>query len=345
MVSMRNYLLMGHQPYAVPILRPLQERIRARGGHCAWFFHGRGAESLHPSETLLPDAAAVMAFRPDAVVTPGNWVPYFFPGVKVEIFHGFGVAGKDNNYSVRGMFDLYCTHGSSNTPQFQALAGKLGHFAVAETGWPKLDPLFDSAVRPLDVPRDRPVVLYASTFTRRLSSAPHLLETIRHLSASGRWRWLVTLHPKLDPGLVRAYRALEGEYLHYVSTDQVIPYLKAGDVMLCDTSSILMEFLVQLRPVVTFRNGAPGPQLLDISDPAQVEGTIERALARPPQLMEAVQRYADAIHPSRDGRSSERVLDAIDGFIAAGAGRQLRPKPLNLGRKLQAHYRLRWFRP
>lgn len=339
---MRNYLLMGHEPYAVPILRPLQQRILAGGGRCAWFFHGRGAHLLRADEPCLADARAVMDFKPDAVVTPGNWVPYFFPGIKVEIFHGFGVAGKENNYRIRGMFDLYCTHGASNTPQFQALADRLGHFAVKETGWPKLDPLFDPAVKPLDVPRDRPVVLYASTFTQRLSSAPLLLDTVRRLAASGRWRWLVTLHPKMDPQLVRAWRALEGEHLRYVETEQVIPFLKSGDVMLCDTSSILMEFLTQIRPVVTFRNGEPGPHLLDVADPAQVEGALERALSRPAELMRQVESYATAIHPYRDGRSSERVLSAIAQFIDEDAAQRLRRKPFNLGRKLQAHLRLRW---
>jgi len=338
----RKYLLMGHEPYAVPILRPLQDRILAGGGRCAWFFYGRGADLLHAGEPCLADARAVMKFEPDAVLTPGNWIPYFFPGVKVEVFHGFGVAGKENNYRVRGMFDLYCTHGTSNTPQFQALADRLGHFAVEETGWPKLDPLFDASVAPLALPRDRPVVLYASTFTQRLSSAPLLLDTVRRLAASGRWRWLVTLHPKMAPELVRAWRALEGEYLHYVGTDQVIPFLKSGDVMLCDTSSILMEFLTQVRPVVTFRNGAPGPQLLDVTEPSQVEAALERALSRPPELMREVERYANAIHPYRDGRSSERVLSAVERFISGNAGARLRSKPLNLGRKLQAHWRLRW---
>ncbi len=33
--------------------------------------------------------------------------------------------------------------------------------------------------------------------------------------------------------------------------------------------------------------------------------------------MRAIREYADSIHPYRDGHSSERVLDAVDEFIAA----------------------------
>jgi hypothetical protein len=70
--------------------------------------------------------------------------------------------------------------------------------------------------------------------------------------------------------------------------------------------------------------------------------SIERALARPPDLMGAIRDYADSIHPYRDGRSSERVLDAVDQFIAAGA-RNLRPKPRNWWRKLKIRRRIRYW--
>ena len=97
----------------------------------------------------------------------------------------------------------------------------------------------------------------------------------------------------------------------------------------------LNEFLLTGKPVVTFKNRRPGPQLIDIDDPAQFEPAIERALARPPELLQAIREYADAIHPYRDGRSSERVLDAIDAFIAAG-GRNRRRKPLKLVAQAEA---------
>ena len=54
--------------------------------------------------------------------------------------------------------------------------------------------------------------------------------------------------------------------------------------------------------------------------------------------------YGDAIHPRRDGRSSERVLDAIDAFLARG-GRNRRRKPLNLWRKLKLRRRIGYWGP
>ncbi len=109
--------------------------------------------------------------------------------------------------------------------------------------------------------------------------------------------------------------------------------------MISDTSSALNEFLLTYQPVVTFKNRRPGPQLIDIDTPEALLPAIEKALSRPPELMQAIREYADSIHPYRDGRSSERVLDAVDEFIAAGA-RNPKPKPGNWWRKLKIRKRL-----
>lgn len=344
MSAKRKYLLYGSERYALAILRPLQDAIRARGHEAAWFFDGPGAEELRSDEVLLRTTAQVRAFAPLAVLTSSNAVPHFFPGVKVEVFHGFD-AGKPRHIYIRGFFDLYCTTGARDTQAFQAKARELGHFAVRETGWPKLDPFMREHGRPTPAPlHEPPVVLYHSTFSPSWSAAPVLYETIRELSASGRWRWIVTLHPKTAAETVRRYRALESRHLRFATEDNILELFPQADLMISDTSSALSEFLLTYKPVVTFKNRRPGPQLIDITEPAQLLPAIERALARPPELMAEIRRYADSIHPYRDGRCSERVLDAVEEFIAAGA-RNPRPKPRNWWRKLKIRKRIGYWGP
>jgi CDP-glycerol glycerophosphotransferase (TagB/SpsB family) len=141
---------------------------------------------------------------------------------------------------------------------------------------------------------------------------------------------------------VERYRALEGEHLRFATEDNILDLFPQVDMMISDTSSALNEFLLTYKPVVTFKNRRPGPQLIDIDKPELLLPSIERALARPPDLMDAVREYADSIHPYRDGRSSERVLDAVDQFIATGA-RNARPKPRNWWRKLKIRRRIRYW--
>ncbi|MHC4429992.1 MAG: CDP-glycerol glycerophosphotransferase family protein, partial [Planctomycetota bacterium] len=141
---------------------------------------------------------------------------------------------------------------------------------------------------------------------------------------------------------VRAYRALEGDHLRYAETDDIVPLLRAADVMVSDTSSAVHEFLLQHKPAVTLRNARPGPHLIDISHPDRLENAIERALTRPPELMREIGSFADSIHPYRDGRSSERVLEATHEFIDDLQGR-LAPKPLNLWRRFALRRRLGYY--
>lgn len=333
-----RYLLYGSERYALAILRPLQAAIRARGDAAAWFFDRAGSEELRSDERLLISVAEVRRWSPTAIFTSSNAIPHFFPGVKVNVFHGFN-AGKPRHIYIRGFFDLYCTTGPADTRAFTALADKLGHFSVRETGWPKLDPFLRqlaAEVPPLHTP---PVVLYHSTFSPSWSAAETLYETVRDLSRSGQWRWIVTLHPKMHPATVAKYRALESEFLRFATEDNILDLFPQVDVMVSDTSSALHEFTLTYKPVITFNNRRPGPQLLDIHEPQALKPAIERALSRPPELMQAVRDYANSIHPNRDGHASERVLAAVDAFIAGGA-RNAKAKPLNLWRKFKIRKRL-----
>src|SRR5699024_2459237 len=131
----------------------------------------------------------------------------------------------------------------------------------------------------------------------------------------------------------------ENDHLRFADNDNILELFDQADMMCSDTSSALNEFLLTGKPVVTFDNRRPGPQLIDIHDPADFEPAIRRALERPPELMQAIHDYGQSIHPYHDGQSSERILQAIDDFIAAG-GRNRKRKPANLWRKFKIRKRI-----
>lgn len=347
-----RYLLFGTELYAIPILRPLQAAIRARGGVVHWFLDGQdSALHLRDDEPALLDARAVMRFAPDVVLCAANWVPEFFPGLKVQVFHGFNVEKRNQargHFRIRGMFDLYCTQGPQTTAPFQALAEQHGYFRVVQTGWPKLDPMFAAPDPAADAIRAaagaRPVIGFGSTFTQRLSAAPLLADCIERLIADSGWYWALTLHPRCSAALFDRYRGMQGANACFVEPTAMLSLLRAAQVLVADTSSILSEFAVQQRPVVTFRSQAPKPHMLDIQEPGELMAAILRALQPDADWMRRIVDYAESIHPLRDGRSSERVLDAVDAF---GHSDQLglHRKPLNPWRRLQARWRMRYFLP
>lgn len=349
---MADYLLFATERYALPILQPLAHALQAAGhGVHALLVHGaRDARLAAPVRHV--DVRAAVALRPRAVFSASNEVPGFIHGAKVQLFHGFNVekrADARGHFRVRGLFDLYCTQGPATTAPFRALAERERHFAVVETGWSKLDPLFEvdhGEAAALRAPANgRPVVLFASTFTERLSAAPHLFDAIAAEVARGDRYWLLTLHPKCAPELFARYRALAGVNAAFVETEQLVTAQRAADVLLADTTSVVSEFVVQRKPVVTFRNRAPKPHMLDFDDPARLPDLLARAFAPDARLQGELAAYADAIHPYRDGCSSRRVIEATDALLRGDLGK-LRHKPVSsLWRRWQVRAGLGYWWP
>lgn len=344
---MNRYLFYVSEIYAFDISRPLQRAIMERGDEAAWFLEDpkRHAFYLKPYEKQLKTVAEVRSWDPCAVFVPGNLVPDFFPGIKVEVFHGFHARKRPDNkghFRIRNFFDLYCTQGPDTTVPFKELQKKHGFFEVIETGWPKMDPLFQASVPPMYSDPHKPVILLTSTFTPRLSAAPVLFDAVRRLAAEGKWKWLVNFHPKMNTEVVSAYKSIQDRNLEFVETDDIIPLLKSADIMVSDTSSVISEFLLQARPAVTFKNRAPGPHLIDIQHPEELGEAVEYALTRPVNLISEIEKYAGRIHPYRDGCSSYRVLDAADSLVETGCA-HLKKKPINILRRIKMRKRLGYY--
>lgn len=111
----KHYLFFVSVAYSYPILRPLQDEIRRRGDEVAWFVEPDCPVLLDQDERWLQSVQEVMDYQPIAVFAPGNYIYDFFPGVKVSLFHGYPINKrgdeKDDHFSVRGWFDVYCTQG------------------------------------------------------------------------------------------------------------------------------------------------------------------------------------------------------------------------------------------
>ena len=348
--SPKHYLFFASLSYAYSILRPLQAEIRRRGDVAAWFLEESCPDLLETDEMRLKTIEEVMNYQPYAVFAPGNWIYDFFPGIKVEVFHGYPMRKRiekiDDHFSLRGWFDIYCTQGESSTPYFTELEQKHRYFKIYETGWCKVDSFFNPQLPP-EPTRQVPTILYAPTFTRGISSAWELAPVIGRLAKEKPWRWIITFHPKLDdPELKQQYARL-AETLTNVEfrlVNKGLETFRESDALLCDSSSLIVEYMMLDKPVVTFRNTHPGPFLLDVQREEEVGPALEQALTRPATLMEEIHRYTSFHERHRDGQNSARVLDAVDDFAAHYQGR-IRRKPLNLFRKLKLRWKLKLWKP
>ena len=334
--------------YGFPIARPLQAEILKRGYEVAWYIENeQSKKKLKPSEKILNTVQEVLNFKPDAVLVASNEVPHFFPGIKVQLFHGFSVnkRSKDKgHFRIRGFFDLYCTQGPSTTTYFKELEKKHKHFKVVETGWSKVDTLFPITE---NKEKTKPTIFIASTFTERLSLAhnPLVFGELVKLIESEDWNWIINLHPKMNTEIVNKFQQLNRyKNVTYIPYLEDLKPLKQADVMFTDTSSIITEFIIQKKPVITFNNNLPKDCFININNVDSLRSSIVYALKRPYELMHKIEKFVLEEHPYFDGKSSERVINAIESFINKNECNNLKSKPLNLVRKYKMCKKLNYFK-
>ena len=328
--------------YSYEILRPLQKEIQKQGDHVCWFLVGKQINNhLSKAEHELKTVEEVIEYDPQACFVPGNTIPNFIPGLKVQVFHSLEWK-KKTTFRIRDCFDLYCTHGPSTTNTFNILKQKHQHFDVIETGWPKTDALFEAI--PVNFPEARgPIILYAPTFSPKLTSAAELYDSIKKLSKQQSWFWIIKFHPKMNPKLVDQYRKIEGKNLKIIEQDSIAPLLKSAELMVSDTSSVIGEFALLKKPTITLNNAMPDDYIINISNHTELESAINAILADKTAIFKEVAEYAKQLHPYYDGQSSQRVLQAVTKMSEKNLD-YLKPKPKNIFRHIKMRMKLNYWK-
>ncbi|WAC01878.1 CDP-glycerol glycerophosphotransferase family protein [Lacinutrix neustonica] len=343
-----KFLIYISYSYSVPIGLPLEAEILKRGYTVHWFSdEADGKKALIKKENVLPTIHDVLNYKPDIVLTATDDVPDFITGVKAQVFHGFLAQKRPENkndfshFRIRGFFDLYCTQGPSTTTGFLKKQKKKKSFEVVETGWSKVDPLF-----PLEKKKRStiPTILIASTFTKRLSLAfnPTVFNEIKRLALLGTYDFKMVLHPKLPEDIKQKWENLNGVNFEYINTTNLVPLLKTADVLFADTTSVIQEFLLQKKPVVTFNHTFQHNYLIHVNAAKNIEEALNEALKYPKTLLENIDIFIAELHPYYDGASSKRVIDATIAFLHKDKS-YLKSKPLNLIRKYKMRKRLNYF--
>jgi CDP-glycerol glycerophosphotransferase (TagB/SpsB family) len=343
---MYKFLIYISYSYAIPIGKPLEQEILKRGYKIKWFSDLEEAknELVEKKLDVLPNISEVIAYQPDIILAATNDVPDFIKALKVQIFHGFNAEKRNaerGHFRIRGFFDLYCTQGPSTTSVFKEIQKEHPHFEVIETGWSKMDPLFPIEKKATN---SKPTILIASTFTQRLSLAfnEDVFEKIKNLSQEGTYNFLMVLHPKIPKEIVAKWKALQNENFTFFDTTELIPLFKKSDMLFADTTSAIQEFLLQRKPVITFRHFTKKNFLIQIEEASEIENAFELALQFPEDLKTNIEAYILDLHPYFDGKSSERVIDATINFLHQDKS-YLKTKPINLVRKFKERNKLHYF--
>jgi CDP-glycerol glycerophosphotransferase (TagB/SpsB family) len=333
-----NLLFFITKPYSVSILEPIVKYCESRSDlETAWFKIG-SASQIHLKGKTLNSSNEVHNYNPDAVIVPGNVVPDFWPGLKVQIFHGLGEE-KKGHYDITEFFDLYCTPGSVMTSNFMDLQKKHQSFLVKETGWPKLDAIelessIENSKSKLGLDPSRTTILYAPTFSPKYTSAHDLFSTINLLQTNN-WQWIVKFHDLEKNETLQKYGSITSDNFRVIKDNNILPWLATSDILLGDTSSVMYEFLSFDRPMITYNAITRLDKGINIHSPEELLGAITRCMLDPEEFSPNRMEYLDDIHPYQDGNSSERVLNAIQEVIDQNKLENLKVKKPNWIRKRQ----------
>lgn len=341
-MSNMKVVLFCENKYAIDILFPLYQFAKQVGYETLWYVHApkiRLEQFTHKDEvTYTQSMQEVYNFMPDVVYVPGNIVPYYLSGVKVQVFHGYAAEKKDH-WVIRRYFDLYLTQGPYFTAKFKELAKKYKDFDVVETGWTKQDWIkknlhtFEGEKQSILTEHGKErVVLYAPTFSPSLTSIPHIKEDLIKLVHNESVVLIIKLHPLTRQEWVEEYKELARKEKHiiFATENNVTKYQLMSDVMISDTSSTVYEFLLLSKPVITLNTISKAVYWTDIKDASELLLAFDFALNDP----EAIQKrkwIVDNYDPYMDGKVCERMFKAVQDYIDENGVPSVRK--LNLWRK------------
>ncbi len=322
-------LLFCENRYAIDILNPLQEYVTDNNlpHEVMWYIHKPKISTFEYASKVRWTNSIQEAydFSPEAVFVPGNIVPYYLPGVKIQVFHGYAAEKKDH-WIVRRYFDTYFTQGPYFTSHFKALSEEYGDFEVVETGWPKQDWIkrnlhtYDAErQRLLDSTGRKSIILYAPTFSPKLTSLPleGMKERLGELAEHNDALVVMKFHPLTRKEWADEYRAWAESKDNVIFVNQgenITKYQLMSDVLISDTSSTVYEFLLLSRPVITVRTIAKDIYWENTATPDGLEEAYRRAM-NDPEAIARRQWIVDNYDPYLDGHVCERMLNAAADYI------------------------------
>lgn len=319
-------VLFCEQKYAINILSPLQDEALKSGNHdILWYVHSRNIPEFPLKDQVkwTDSIQKIYDYSPEAIFVPCNIVPYYLPGVKIQIFHGYAAEKKDH-WVIRRYFDTYFTQGPFFTKGFQALSQKYKDFEVTETGWPRQDWIyhnlhsFDAEKQALLQEHQREkLVLYAPTFSPSLTSLPHLKAALEQLTKEKNILLLLKFHPLTRTEWKEEYRqwAEEQSNVLWIEDHNITKYQIMADVMISDTSSTVYEFLLLNKPVITYKTVAKDIYWIDLQQPQDLPQAYEQAL-HDESYRQKRKWIIENYDPYLDGKVCQRMLLAAEDYIA-----------------------------
>lgn len=244
--------------------------------------------------------------------------------VKIGFNHGVYQFKKWTSPKNYLSFDIFFV--SSSEHQKAALAKGITN--TVPIGAPKLDPAFDgsynesflrSLKRELNVDETKPIILFSATWeVSGLSALDKWIDKLDRLV--DKYNILVTVHPWIDEKKKKLLRKTEN--VNFVESPDIVPILYISDLLVGDTSSLIGEFLVFNKPIITFKvegGKRSNTEILEliskvsvqISEFEDLEEVIENELNNPGNRAKEKAQVREQLFYKLDGKAGKRAAQEI----------------------------------
>ena len=319
-----NSILFCKNKYAFGILEPIRKELKALDHNFIWYVDKKILGDFpYKTEPHCSSIKELKNFNSEAIFVCGNAVPHYLKGVKTQVFHGFA-GEKKGHFRIRNYFDLYLTQGPYFTKTFVEKRKKYNDFEVTETGWSRIDNLFienpdldNKKEKLLETYSKDSILLYAPTFSPKLTSAPYLQKELISISKESNYLLIIKFHPLMNEALKYEYEniAKENKNILIFNDNDITDLLKISDLLISDTSSVIYEFSLLNKPVITFNNIAKNKYWQDSKTYTGLKYLLEDNLKNR-KYSDKREELIKSYHPYNDSKSSLRMIEAVKNYIS-----------------------------
>ncbi|MBN2071003.1 MAG: CDP-glycerol glycerophosphotransferase family protein [Candidatus Krumholzibacteriota bacterium] len=273
--------------------------------------------------------ARVWPSFPDAVIMARHAL-HRFPCkkmVRIGLRHGPYHFKKMIDSSRYDAFDLFLMTSDHEVEK----ARECGITKAANGGFPKLDSLIDLSSRDslgsirkkLSIDPRKKTVLFSATWNGSGMSAIDLWYD-RLDELAGEFNILATVHPFTGRKIIEKIRDTKGVRL--IGSGSLYPCMLASDILVSDTSSIIAEYCLLDRPIISFSRPVrerTDPEVTDminriseqVDDFDQLAGELESVFVREDQRKEARRRAVSIFFGNDTGKHGKKATGLIRNLL------------------------------